>query len=179
MELVSSFIDRKLNPLDITISALEKVGFAKTLSSPSLVLINGQQGIISQGVQIPYQSVDKNGNPKTELVKATLTLNVEPLLLPDGRILLKLNLNNNSPSKKVKVNNQPGINTFTIQQNFIVPDGGTIVIGGVLQRNMSNYENGIPILRRIPLLGWLFKGKEWSKDNNEVYVIVTAQVISD
>ncbi|RTZ70476.1 MAG: hypothetical protein DSZ30_00730 [Aquificaceae bacterium] len=175
----ASFLYRKLNPLNISISAAETIGLAKTLSSPSLILLNGQEGTISQGVQIPYQAVDENGNPTTNLVQATLTLNVKPLLLPDGRILLKLNLSNNSPNTSLSVNGQPAINTFTIQQDFIVPNGGTIVIGGVLQKKIDNGENGVPILRKIPLLGWLFKTKNWSKQDSELYVIVTAKVISD
>jgi len=68
------------------------VGLSKTLSSPTLVLLNNQQGSITSGIQIPYQSVDQNGNPKTELVSASLTLNVTPKLLPDGKILLNLQL---------------------------------------------------------------------------------------
>ena len=179
ISLSASFLYRKLNPLNISISAAETIGLAKTLSSPSLILLNGQQGTISQGVQIPYQSVDQNGNPTTNLVQATLTLNVEPLLLPDGRILLKLNLSNNSPNTALSVNGQPAINTFTIQQDFIVPDGGTIIIGGVLQKKIDNGETGVPILRKIPLLGWLFKTKNWSKQDSELYVIVTAKVIGD
>ncbi|HIQ26481.1 MAG TPA: hypothetical protein EYH48_04040 [Aquifex aeolicus] len=179
ISVTASFLSKKLNPLNVSIAAAETIGLAKTLSSPSLIILNGQQGTISQGVQIPYQAVDQNGNPTTNLVQATLTLNVEPLLLPDGRILLKLNLSNNSPNTALSVNGQPAINTFTIQQDFIVPNGGTIIIGGVLQKKIDNGETGVPIIRKIPLLGWLFKTKNWSKQDNELYVIVTAKVIGD
>ena len=72
------FAYRKLNPLSLQIAAAESVSLAKTLSSPSLVLLNGQSGNISSGVQIPYQAVDQNGNPTTNLVSASLTLNVTP-----------------------------------------------------------------------------------------------------
>jgi len=173
------FAYRKLNPLNLQISAAESVSLAKTLSSPSLILLNGQAGSISSGVQIPYQSVDENGNPKTELVSASLSLNVQPELLPDGRILLKLQLSKNSPNTALAVNGQPAINTFTITQNFIVANGETLVIGGVLERTNNSGEAGTPLLKDIPLLGWLFKTKNWDRQDDELMVFITAKVVSE
>ena len=172
------FLYKKFNPINLTISAGESVGLSRVLSSPSLVLLPNQTGNISFGTQIPYQSVDQNGNPKTELVAATLTLNVTPQLLPDGRILLKLNLSNNSPNTALSVNGQPAIDTFTITQNFVVANGDTIIIGGVLQKKKDQGENGVPILRKIPLLGWLFKNKNWTNTDNELYIVISAQIVT-
>jgi len=172
------FLYKKFNPINLTISAGESIGLSRVLSSPSLVLLPNQTGNISFGTQIPYQSVDQNGNPKTELVAATLTLNVTPQLLPDGRILLKLNLSNNSPNTALSVNGQPAIDTFTITQNFVVANGDTIIIGGVLQKKKDQGENGVPILRKIPLLGWLFKNKNWTNTDNELYIVISAQIVT-
>ena len=178
LQIVSSLIYRKINPLNLILSAGETSGLAKTLSSPSLILLNGQHGTISQGTQIPYQSVDQNGNPTTRLVAATLTLDVTPTLLPDGRILLQLQLSRNSPNTAITVNGQPAINTFTVTQDFILANGESIVIGGVLERTNQTGETGVPYLMRIPLLGWLFKTKNWSKQDTELLVIVTAKVVN-
>ena len=172
------FLYKKFNPINLTIGAGETLGLSKVLSSPSLVLLPNQPGSISFGTQIPYQSVDQNGNPKTELVSATLTLNVTPQLLPDGRILLKLNLSNNAPNTALAVNGQPAIDTFTISQNFIVSNGDTIIIGGVLEKKKEEGESGVPILRKIPLLGWLFKNKNWSNSDSELYVVISAQIVT-
>ncbi len=174
-----SFIYKKLNPLNLAISAAESLTLAKTLSSPTLILLNNQQGTISRGTQIPYQSVDQNGNPKTELVSAATSLTVTPQLLPDGRILLKLNLSKSSPNTALAVNGQPAINSFTVTQNIVIPDGGTIAIGGILEKTNQTGENGVPIFRQIPLLGWLFGSKTWQKSNQELLILVTAKVVSN
>ncbi|NPB05500.1 MAG: hypothetical protein GXO08_03875 [Aquificae bacterium] len=173
------FLYKKFNPINLSISAGETLGLSKVLSSPSLVLLSDQSGNISFGTQIPYQSVDENGNPKTELVSATLTLNVTPKLLPDGRILLNLQLSNNAPNTALAVNGQPAIDTFTIQQNFVVSDGDSIVIGGVLKKTNEKSESGTPVFRKIPLLGWLFKTKNWTNEDTELFVIITAKVVSE
>ena len=173
------FSYRKLNPIFLQIAAAESLSLAKTLSNPSLVLLNGQSGNISSGVQIPYQAVDQNGNPTTNLVSASLTLNVTPQLLPDGRILLKIQLSKDSPNTRLTVNEQPSINTFTITQNFIVANGETFIIGGVVERTNNTSETGTPILRNIPLLGWLFKNKNWDNNEDELMVFITAKVVSE
>jgi len=176
--LNAQFLSRKLNPLNISLSAAETLNLSKTLSSPTLILLNNQQGSITSGVQIPYQSVDENGNPKTELVSASLTLNVKPKLLPDGRILLQLQLSKNSPNTGLAVNGQPAINTFQITQNFIINNGETVVIGGVRERTNNEGEAGTPLLKDIPLLGWLFKTKNWDKSEDELLVFITAEVVN-
>jgi type II secretory pathway component GspD/PulD (secretin) len=170
---------KKVNPLNFIISAGETLSLAKTLSSPSLILLNNQPGTISSGTQIPYQSVDENGNPKTELVAATLTLSVQPELLPDGRILLRLNLSKNEPNTALAVNGQPAINTFTIAQNIIVNDGETVVIGGVLEKTDQKGENGVPLLKEIPLLGWLFKNTNLQRSEKELMIFITAKVVNE
>jgi type II secretory pathway component GspD/PulD (secretin) len=173
------FVYKKLNPLALQLQASEQVGLSKTLSSPYLVLLNGKQGTLTQGIQIPYQSVDRNGNPTTTFKTAALTLDITPRLLPDGRILLNIKLSKDSPATNAPTSNAgPAINTFNIEQNFIVPNGESIIIGGVLDRNHSESTSGVPGLMRIPLLGWLFKVKNWNNQDNELIVIITAKVIN-
>ena len=176
--ITANFLWRKISTLTFQISAAESIGLSKTLSSPSLVLLNDQQGTITSGVQIPYQSVDQNGNPKTELVSASLTLNVKPKLLPDGRILLNIQLSKDSPNTALSVNGQPAIDTFQINQNFVVANGETVIIGGVQEKKQDNGEAGVPLLKDIPLLGWLFKTKNWTKSDDELMVFITAEVVN-
>jgi type IV pilus assembly protein PilQ len=174
----AQFLYKKLSPLTLSLSAAETVNLSKTLSSPTLTLLNNQAGSITSGIQIPYQSVDENGNPKTELVSASLTLNVKPKLLPDGRILLNLQLSKDSPNTGLAVNGQPAINTFQITQNFIITNGETVVIGGVREKSNNEGEASTPILKDIPLLGWLFKTKNWDKSDDELLVFITAEVVN-
>jgi len=77
------------------------------------------------------------------------------------------------------VNGQPSINTFTATQTVILPNGGTVVIGGILEKQKENTKAGIPGLMNIPLLGWLFKVQNWKDNKRELYIVVTAKLVND
>jgi type II secretory pathway component GspD/PulD (secretin) len=179
MKISPVFVYKKLNPIALKLQASEQIGLAKTISSPYLVLLNGKQGTLTQGIQIPYQAVDANGNPTTIFKEAVMRLDITPKLLPDGKILLTLNLSKDSPAPNAPTSNAgPPINTFKIEQNFIVPNGESIILGGVLDRTKIESTSGVPGLMRIPLLGWLFKVKNWNNQDDELIVIITAKVIN-
>ena len=165
----------KFNPISLQLSALESISMAKTLDNPTLILLNGQTATITRGIQIPYQESARNGGTTTRLVAANVNLNVQPMLLPDGRILLNLQLSKNNPGDVI--NGQVSINTFNINDALILANGDTVVIGGVIQKSKSRSESGIPLLREIPLLGWLFKNVNWQNSDKELLVFITAQVI--
>lgn len=173
--LAAQFSYRKFNPISLQLQAFETIGLAKTLDTPTLLLLNGQSASLSRGIQIPYQESAENGGTTIRLVSANMNLNITPTLLPDGRILLELQLSKNNPGGVY--NGQTAINTFNINDSLIIANGDTVVIGGVVQKSKSKTENGIPLLRKIPLLGWLFKNVNWQNSNKELLVFITAQVV--
>ena len=175
--LAVQFAYHKFNPISLQLSALETISKARTLDNPTLVLLNDQQATITRGIQIPYQESAENGGTTVQLVSANINLSVKPTLLPDGRILLKLQLSKNTPGDVI--NGQVSINTFNINDSIVVADGATLVIGGVVQVSNSRGESGVPFFRNIPLLGWLFKNVNWQKSNKELLVFITAKVVSE
>ena len=173
--LAAQFSYKKFNPISLQLQAFETIGLAKTLDNPTLILLNGQSASLSRGIQIPYQESAENGGTTIRLVSANMNLNITPTLLPDGRILLEMRLTKNNPGGIY--NGQTAINTFNINDSLIIANGDTVVIGGVIQKSKSRSESGIPLLREIPLLGWLFKNVNWQNSDKELLVFITAQVI--
>jgi len=178
MFLALQFAYKKFNPISLQLSALESINMAKTLDNPTLILLNNQNATITRGIQIPYQASAENGGTTVEFATANINLTVQPILLPDGRILLNLQLAKDEPGVFV-AGQAPPINTFRIKDSLIVPDGSTVVIGGVIKRSNNKGENGVPFLRTIPLLGWLFKNVSYQKTDEELLVFITAKVISE
>ena len=169
---------KKVNPISLQLSALESINMAKTLDNPTLLLLNNQKATITRGIQIPYQASAENGGTTVEFATANIELTVQPVLLPDGRILLNLQLTKDEPGVFV-AGQAPPINTFRINDSLIIPDGSTIVIGGVIKRSHTNSDNGIPYLKSIPLLGWLFKSVNLQKNDQELLVFITAKIINE
>jgi type II secretory pathway component GspD/PulD (secretin) len=173
-----AFVYHKLNPINLFIEAGESMGLSKTLTSPSLIALNGQETVLEKGIEIPYQVTDQNGAYHVEYKQATLQIKVQPLLLPDGKILVNLTLSKDQPLWDRTVNGEPSINKLSITQSLILNDGSAAVISGILEKNYSKAQSGLPGLMNIPLLGWLFKTKDWNNSQDELLIIVTAKVIS-
>ena len=166
--------------LDLKLAALETVGKTKILSRPKVITIDGEPAMISQGVEIPYSSVVSTTGATTASVqfkKAELKLEVTPRTTKDGYIIMDISLKQDVPDFGNAINGQPPIQTKEVKSKVIAKDGTTIVIGGVLEKQEGNGESGVPILRSIPLLGWLFKYQYKKIDNRELLIFITPKII--
>ncbi len=166
--------------LDLKLAALETVGKTKILSRPKVITIDGEKAVISQGVEIPYSSVVSTTGATTASVqfkKAELKLEVTPRTTKDGYIIMDIALKQDVPDFGKAINGQPPIQTKEVKSKVIVKDGATIVIGGVLEKQEGNGESGVPILRSIPLLGWLFKYQYKQIDNRELLIFITPKIV--
>lgn len=169
--------------LDAQLSALESTGDGKIISSPKVTTLDNVQATIEQGEEIPYRSVDSDGNVSTEFKKATLKLEVTPKITPDGKISMKVKANNDYADWAYKavgtVTDNPPINTSSVDSTIVVSDGDTIVVGGVYKTTESETETGVPYLSKIPVLGWLFKYKTVNKTKKELLIFVTPRIIEE
>ena len=166
--------------LDLKLAALETVGKTKILSRPKVITIDGEKATISQGVEIPYSSVVSTTGATTSSVqfkKAELKLEVTPRTTKDGYIIMNIALKQDVPDFGNAINGQPPIQTKEVKSKVIAKDGTTIVIGGVLEKQEGNGESGVPILRSIPLLGWLFKYQYKQIDNRELLIFITPKIV--
>ncbi len=162
--------------LDAFISAAEAKGTAKVLSKPKFITQNYREGMVMQGVKIPFQTV-VNNTVTTQLQDAALTLRVTPQITKDGNIILDADIKNDSPDFTNLVLGQPSIQTQEITTKVMIGDGQTIVIGGVmLDRNSVNYRQ-VPGLGDIPVIGNLFKNKTVQNTTQELLFFLTPRVI--
>ncbi len=170
--------------LDARLSALENNGEGKIISSPKVTTLDSVTATIKQGEEIPYTVTDTDGKQTTEFKEATLKLEVTPKITSEGKISIKVNASNDyadwetDPATGLRIETPP-INTSSVESTVVVRDGDTIVIGGVYKMTETDSVTGIPVLSRIPILGWLFKYKTVSNEKRELLIFVTPRVIPE
>jgi type IV pilus assembly protein PilQ len=165
--------------LDLRISALETSGNGKVISRPRVTTLNGEEATISQGTQIPYQTVSDKGTT-TEFKSAELSLKVTPVINPDGSVILEIDASNSSLGSTVATGagSAPAIDTKNAKTKLLVMDGETTVIGGIFVESENFGEAGIPFLRKIPILGHLFRSNSQSSTRSELLIFITPRIVN-
>jgi len=162
--------------LDLALTALERQGRGRLLSTPKVTTQNNQAAEIKQGVQIPIQTV-ANNTVTVQFKDAVLTLKVTPQITDAGTVILNVEVENSSPNFDRTVNGIPPINTQAAKTIVQVSDGQTTVIGGIYQSRESQVQNSTPFLSKIPILGFLFKQRSMSTENNELLLFITPRIV--
>jgi len=163
--------------LDVELTALENQGRGKVISSPKLLTADRQAAYIESGSEIPYQEKTKEGDTSTTFKKAVLSLKVTPEVVDNNTINLIIQLNQDKVSH-LTINGVPAIDTRKIQTQALVPNGGTIVLGGIYEWSNNNTITRIPILGYIPILGLLFQKQETKMERKELLIFVTPKIIN-
>ena len=168
--------------LDLKISAMEKSGYGKVISTPRVTTMNGATATISQGTEIPYQSTSGAGSNATVSVsfkKAVLSLTVTPEINPDGSIFLTIDATNDSKGEDVPtgIGAAPAIDTKSATTKVLVKDGQTTVIGGIFVDQQNYSQDGVPWLSKVPILGHLFSSTSKSNQRQELLIFVTPRIL--
>jgi type IV pilus assembly protein PilQ len=163
--------------LDVALSALERTGQGRLLSTPRVSTQNNVEAEITQGVQIPIQTVANNTVTVT-FKDAALTLKVVPQITASGTVIMRIAVENATPDFTRSVNNIPPINTQRAFTQVLVKDGDTTVIGGIYVSSETSQTDRTPGLHRIPLLGWLFKRDLDTDESRELLIFITPRIIS-
>ncbi len=164
--------------LDVQLSALESEGKGKILSSPKVITSDNKKATITQGKSIPYQTVSQSGT-QTQFAEATLGLEVTPTVTKDGYIKLDVIAKKDSADF---INTSAGVPTIDKKQAttlLYVKDGETAVIGGIYEREENEGEAGIPVLKNIPLFGWMFKKSTQKDKKTELLIFITPRIIKN
>jgi type IV pilus assembly protein PilQ len=162
--------------LDLALTALERQGRGRLLSTPKVTTQNNHAAEIKQGVQIPIQTVANNTVTVT-FKDAVLTLKVTPQITEANTVILDLSVENNAADFANLVNGIPPINTQSAQTQVLVKDGATAVIGGIFQSNEQTSQQSTPFLGRVPILGYLFRNRFVTNTNNELLLFITPRII--
>ncbi|HHL40583.1 MAG TPA: type IV pilus secretin PilQ, partial [Deltaproteobacteria bacterium] len=166
------------NPLllDLSLSAGEQSGLLKTISRPRITTLDNREAVIEQGEEIPFETTSATGTATT-FKKANLSLTVTPHITPDGSVLMKIKATRNSLGTFRTQSGEPSINTKEASTEVLVRDGETTVIGGIIISDSSRTTKGIPFMKDIPLLGWLFKSKSVSDSQSELLIFITPKIV--
>jgi type IV pilus assembly protein PilQ len=164
--------------IDFVLTMAESRGLLKILSRPRVVTQNNIQAVVKQGVRIPIVTEGQfNGPPTVTYVDAFLRLTVTPQITSEGTIFLNVDVENTLPDYSHNVNGNPNLITQQATTQVLVTDGGTVVIGGVIQTQNSLSVMQVPLLGDIPYLGNLFKRRSVTTSNQELIFFITPRII--
>lgn len=162
--------------LDVKLNALEKNGHAKVISSPELTTLDHEEALIEAGEEVPYQQETANGGTSVSFKKAVLKLQVVPHILSHQNILLNLHVNQDKVSA-LTVQGVPAIHTQQLATQIVLKNKQTFVLGGIYEISRSDQVQGVPFLKNIPLLGYLFRSHHHLDDHREMLIFITPEVL--
>jgi type IV pilus assembly protein PilQ len=168
--------------VDLELSAAQAETQANIISSPRVVTANQKEATIEQGVEIPYQQSASSGATTIQFKKAVLALKVTPQITPDNRIIMDLDVRDDSVGTVVVASggvNVPSINTREIATQVLVNDGQTVVLGGILETTQREDDTKVPYLGDIPILGHLFKNTSHQDNKDELMIFITPKIVHE
>jgi type IV pilus assembly protein PilQ len=168
--------------LDLQLSAAENEGKSETISSPRVITANQKQATIMQGVEIPYQESASSGATTTQFKNAVLSLKVTPLITPDNRVVMDIDVSDDTVGAQVTSatgGSVPSIDTRQILTQVLVNDGQTVVLGGILETTRSKSDTKVPFLADIPWFGNLFKSTISINNKTELLIFITPKILRE
>ncbi len=164
------------NILEMQLSALKQANKVQILSSPSITTMDNQMAYTEAGSEIPYETTSEQGT-NIQMEKATLRLEVTPHIIDKKYLKMKILIKNDEPDFANSVQGRPLIRKRQTETTCIVRNGETIVISGLTKEKVSESDKGVPLLKNIPGLGWLFKGDSSGTSMQEILVFITPEIL--
>jgi type IV pilus assembly protein PilQ len=174
-----SFINLGANyRLDTILTAAERRGLLKVLSRPRVTTQNNISAVIKQGQRIPtVTAAQLGGPPTTTYVDAFLRLTVKPQITAENTIFLNVDVENTTPDFGRQVGGNPTLVQQQATTQVLVADGGTVVIGGVIQTQDSVNIQQVPFIANIPIFGNLFKRRTVTTSTQELIFFITPKIV--
>lgn len=170
---------RNSHLIELELSALESTGNGEVIARPKVTTQDKVMANIESGVRIPYQAQAGGtaGGSTTEFVDAVLSLEVTPQITPDGRIIMELNIHQDSVAPGS--GQVPAINTNSVNTSVLVDDGDTVVLGGIFREETTTTETKTPLLGDVPYLGQLFSRSSTERRRTELLIFITPRIIAE
>ncbi len=159
------------------IKYLESSGDATTLAAPTLSTRNGGNAKFLAGGEVPYPVVNENGQTSVSFKEYGIKLDITPVVDPNNVIAAKISTEVSQIDPAVNVLGSPGFLTRKTDSEMNVNEGETIVLAGLLNRELSNSADKVPGLGNVPIIGWLFKSQNYRNNVTELVVFVTPHVV--
>ena len=162
------------------LSALEEQGELNILSKPSITTMDHRKAIIKSGQEVPFQTV-ADGTTTTEFKEAVIKLEVVPHIINDNIIRLEIVTHKDELdwTNAASTGGNPTIITKNAETQVTLFNGQTTVIGGLNKESFTDGETGVPGLKNIPGLGWLFKSTNNAKEMEELLIFITPYVLKE
>ena len=167
---------RSQSDLRIELQAMQTEGLSKIISNPKLFIIDNESATITDGTEIPYQTVATAGVSSTSFKTASLQLQVKPSIIADGNVYLDLTVNKDEPGPAAP-GSAPPISTKQIKTKLLVKDGGVAMIGGISKTTDKAARNGVPFFADIPFIGQLFRSNDNTTNKNQLYIFIAPKVL--
>jgi type IV pilus assembly protein PilQ len=150
------------------------------LSSPSITTLDNQKAYVESGEKVPYETIDNSTTPPTKTVKfedAVLRLEITPHVIDDRTLSMKILVKKDEVDLTRTVDGNPFIIKKQTETSLIVQDGETIVISGLTKQRNLQGTTGVPGLKDVPFLGWLFKSEDKTEKMEEVLIFITPRIL--
>jgi pilus assembly protein CpaC len=161
------------------IRAMEQDGVLKTLAEPNLTAVSGQSAKFHAGGEIPYRTCDNS----TVITNCTITfrdfgvsLGFTPVVLSEGRINLKVSTEV-SEIAALTIGGFPTLDTRSAETVIELPSGGSMMLAGLIKDTTRQLVDGTPGLKALPVLGALFRSRDYTSNQTELVVIVTPYLV--
>jgi pilus assembly protein CpaC len=182
--------------MSATLRAMERAGVIRTLAEPNLTAISGESANFMAGGEFPVPAgytcdpQTRNCQVQVQWKKFGVGLNFTPVVLSEGRISLKvltevselsndnaLTLTQQISTTQTQTQTIPSIKTRRAETTIELPSGGTLAMAGMIQEQTKQQLNGMPGLMNVPVLGALFKSRDYVNRQTELMVMVTPYVV--
>ncbi|GJL78967.1 MAG: hypothetical protein NPINA01_19560 [Nitrospinaceae bacterium] len=165
--------------LDVQITALEKKGDLRLLSSPRVTTLDNKEARIKSGRSIPFQTTSANEGTKTEFIDAELSLTVTPHITSNDDVYMVIDATKNAANTAVLVAGFPEITTKEAHTEVLVENGDTTVLGGIYESEVKRNKESVPFFSKIPFLGALFRNLDDEDQVDELLIFITPTVLSN
>src|SRR5207245_1146797 len=143
--------------VDFFITAAEAKGVGKLLSKPKVITQNNEKATVKQGTKIPIQTTINN-TISVQFIDAVLQLEVTPQITAEGTVFMDVLVENTQIDNGIpRVQGIPALDTQAAQTKVTVPDGGTVVVGGIIVTQQQTNITEVPIVGSLPIIGYLFR----------------------
>ncbi len=164
--------------LSAKINLLAQEGRAVVLAQPQLLARSGATAEFLAGGEVPYSTVDRNGNTQTSFKPYGVSLRITPSIERSGAVRSRIEVEVSSIDTALSVPGGPSLKTRRTATEFNVRTGQTLVLAGFLSRETSDNVDRIPGLGSLPVLGALFRSSRFRRNETELAILVTPQLVT-
>ncbi len=178
----NTFTNGSVPSVNTVLRAMERVGVLRTLAEPTLTAITGESAKFLAGGEFPVPAGrDRDGNITIEFKPFGVGLGFTPLVLSGGRVSMKVSTEVSELSGQGAVSlggiSIPALKVRRAETTVELPSGGSLVMAGLIQESLKQTINGFPGIKDVPVLGALFRSRDFQNSETELVVIVTPYIV--